>query len=100
MAGLNEYLLSLLWILPTGFNPSVYGDTIMQLTPVIQCYFCNLTERQQRWNRRIASCLVSTELDYGMLFNLFHTMISGEELLHLCRNGEEVFQLGIVFVSL
>ncbi len=96
MAGLNEYLLSLLQVLPTGFYPTVYGDAIMQLTPVIQSYVRNPTERQHIWNRRMASCRMSIELDYGSLFNLFRIMISGEELLHLYTNGEQVFQLGIV----
>ena len=96
MAGLNEYLLRLLDRLPTGHFPSVYGDAIMQLTPVIQSYFRNPSDRQRIWNRRMASCRMSIELDYGMLFNLFKILTSGEVLLHLFNNGEEVFQLGIV----
>ncbi len=94
MAGLNEYLLSFLQVPPTDFYPSLYGDAIMQLTPVIQSYVQNPTERQQIWNRRMASCRMSIELDNGLLFNLFHIMISGEELLHLYMVSK-CFNLGL-----
>lgn len=83
--------MSLLDRLPTGHFPSVYGDAIMQLTPVVQSYFENPSDKQRKWDRKMATCWMFIELDYGMLFNLFKVMTSGEMLLHLYNNGEEVF---------
>jgi hypothetical protein len=96
LSGLNQHLLSILTpTAETGFYPALYGDAIMQLTPVLLSYFRNPDDRQRIWNRRMSSARMSIELDYGLLFNNFRVMIR-EENKQLYRNGLTVFRLGIV----
>ena len=71
LSGVSDYLIGILDVLPGGIFPSLCGDAIMQLTPVIQNYFRNPSEREDVWNRRMSSTHMSLELDYGLVFNIF-----------------------------
>jgi hypothetical protein len=96
LSGLSDYLLSLLQPMPShNLYPTVFGDSIMQLTPVIQSYPRTDSARSRIWKRRMASARMSIELDYGLLFNNFRIMIK-ENDHHLFNNGEHTFRLGIV----
>jgi hypothetical protein len=62
LSGLNQHLLSILTpIAETGFYPALYGDAIMQLTPVMLSFFRNPDVRQRIWNRRMSSAHMSIE---------------------------------------
>ena len=66
LSNLSGYLLSILHQMDgSNMYPSLYGDVIMQLTPVIQSYYCGPNQYQYHWNRHMPSVHLSIELDYG-----------------------------------
>ena len=94
LSGLSDYLIGFLYVLPGGIFPSLYGDAIMQLTPVIKNYFRNPSEREEVWNRRMHFACMSIELNYGLIFNVFQVMIQDDNSKHLYTNGEQNFSSG------
>jgi hypothetical protein len=95
LSGVSSYLMQILAPIPEiGLYPSIYGDSIMPLTPTIQGYIHNPDIIEGMRNRRMNSCRMCIEHGYGQLFNLFHIMIRSE-LHQMFYNGVHIFRLGI-----
>ena len=72
LSSLSDYLIGILDVLPgISIFPSLHSFTIMQLTPVIQNYFRNPSEREEVWNRSMSSAHMSIKLDYRLVLNIF-----------------------------
>jgi hypothetical protein len=96
LSGISDYLLQLLNPMHShGLFPSLFGDSIMQLTPVIQSYSRIQNGRNTVWRKRMSSARMCIELDYGLLFNNFRIMIREESHQNL-NHGILNFRLGIV----
>jgi hypothetical protein len=81
LSGISDYLLQLLNPMHShGLFPTLFGDSIMQLTPVIQSYCRIQNGRNTVWRKRMASSRMCIELDYGLLFNNFRIMIREEAI--------------------
>jgi len=96
MSGLVPYLIEILDPIP-GLNlyPSIYGDAIFPLTAVTQGYIRDPDPIERIRNKRMASCRMCIEHNYGALFNLFRIM-NREQNHQMFYNGESVYRLGIV----
>jgi hypothetical protein len=96
LSGLVDYLMHLLEPMPAhNLYPSLFGDSITQLSPVTQSYATVDSPRNRVWKHRLSSARQSIELDYGLLFNNFRIMI--KEYDHrMFQNGEHTFHLAIV----
>ena len=76
LSGVSSYLMQILAPIPEiGLYPSIYGDSIMPLTPTIQGYIRNPDIIEGIRNRWMNSCRMCIEHSYGQLFNLFCIMI-------------------------
>ena len=76
LSGVSLYLMQILDPIPDiGLYPSIYGDSIMPLTPTIQGYIRNADFIESIRNRRMNSCRMCIEHGYGQLFNLFQIII-------------------------
>jgi hypothetical protein len=69
LSRISDYLLHILNPMHShGLFPSLFGDSIMQLTPVIQSYCRIQNGRNTVWRKRMSSARMCIELDYGLLF--------------------------------
>ena len=96
LSGLVYYLMQLLEPMPAhNLYPSLFGDSITQLSPVTQSYAIVDSPRNRVWKHRLSSARQSIELDYGLLFNNFRIVI--KEYDHtMLQTGEHTFHMAIV----
>jgi hypothetical protein len=97
LSGISAFLMQILDpILELGLFPSIYGDSVLPLTPTIQGYIRNPDFIEGIRNRWMNSCWMCIEHGYGQLFNLLRIMIHSESH-QMLYNGVHIFRLGIPF---
>ncbi len=78
-SGISDYLLQLLNPMHLhGLFPSLFGDSILQLTPLFKSYCFIQNGHNTVWRKQMSSARMCIELDYGLLINNFQIMIREE----------------------
>ena len=96
MSGLEQYLQETLDFIPgTTMFPTVFGDVIFVLSPVITNRILNSDLRQEIMDKRMNSIRQSVELMYGLFFGIFH-LFKEPQKFHLFNQGELLFRTGMV----